>query len=122
MFLRSFLNVFIAIMLVSCSTATTFAENSAVNIKPIVKDPETAIVDVRIPEQFEEGSAQNAVNIPLATINDNLEFFRKQKNTVIYCNSGKQAQEAMEILNKNGIENVYYGKTLKNIKAIQAEK
>lgn len=122
MFLRSFLNVFIAIMLVSCSTATTFAENSAVNIKPIVKDPETAIVDVRIPEQFEEGSAQNAVNIPLATINDNLEFFRKQKNSVIYCNSGKQAQEAMEILNKNGIENVYYGKTLKNIKAIQAEK
>lgn len=122
MFLRSFLNVFIAIMLVSCSTATTVAENSAVNIKPIVKDPETAIVDVRIPEQFEEGSAQNAVNIPLATINDNLEFFRKQKNSVIYCNSGKQAQEVMEILNKNGIENVYYGKTLKNIKAIQAEK
>ncbi len=122
MFLRSFLNVFIAIMLVSCSTATTFAENSAVNIKPIVKDPETAIVDVRIPEQFGEGSAQNAVNIPLATINDNLEFFRKQKNSVIYCNSGKQAQEVMEILNKNGIENVYYGKTLKNIKAIQAEK
>lgn len=109
-------------MLVSCSTATTVAENSAVNIKPIVKDPETAIVDVRIPEQFEEGSAQNAVNIPLAIIKDNLEFFRKQKNSVIYCNSGKQAQEVMEILNKNGIENVYYGKTLKNIKAIQAEK
>lgn len=103
----------------SCGASKTVMTTTPVNIKEIVKNPETTIVDVRISEQFAEGSAANAVNIPLANIKDEQNFFKKQKNVVVYCNTGKQASDAMEILRKNGIENVYYGKTLKNIEAIQ---
>lgn len=106
-------------IMVSCSASKTVTTHAPVNIKEIVMNPETTIVDVRIPQQFAEGSAANAVNIPLANIKDELDFFKKQKNVVVYCNSGKQASAAMEVLRKNGIQNVYYGKTLKNVEVIQ---
>ena len=107
----------------SCTAASTASMNNVhVNIKEIVKNPETTLVDVRIPEQFAEKTAANAVNIPLAKIKDNIDFFKKQKNIVVFCNSGKQAAEAIDILKQNGVQNVYSAKTLKNVEAIQNEK
>ena len=69
-----------AMIMFSCTAARTRSTNNApVNVKEIVKDPETTLVDVRIPEQFAEKTAANAVNIPLATIKDNLSFFKEKK-------------------------------------------
>lgn len=106
----------------SCNSAKPIAEVSRAEVKEIVSRPETTLVDVRIPDQFSEKTAPGAVNIPLAQIEDNLDFFRKQKQIVIFCNSGKQAAQAVEILKKNGIENVYDAKTLQNVTAIQKER
>lgn len=112
-----------AVILVSCTASQSVsANNNQVNIKEMVKNPETTLVDVRIPEQFAEKTAPNAVNIPLAEIKNNIDFFRKQKNIVIFCNSGKQAAEAIDILKRNGVQNAYSAKTLKNVVAIQNEK
>lgn len=121
--MKYFLSLLIVAMLLgSCATAKPSENYTQPNLKAIVNNPETTLVDVRIPEQFEERTAPNAVNIPLASIEDNIDFFKKQKKVVIFCNSGAQATKAVEILKKNGVENVYYGKTLKNIEAIQNQK
>lgn len=80
---------------------------------------EATLVDVRVPEEFAESPVKNAVNIPLSQIENNLDFFRKQSRTVMYCNTGKQTAEAMEILKKNGIRNVYSVKSWKNAFAMQ---
>ncbi|WP_435523057.1 hypothetical protein [Chryseobacterium indoltheticum] len=40
---------------------------------------------------------------------------------MVFCNKGIQADQAVEILKKNGVE-VYDGTTWKNVKAIQQEK
>ncbi len=88
----------------------------------MVTNPETTLVDVRINEQFSEKTSPGAVNIPLAKIEENLDFFRNQKQVIIFCNSGKQAAQAVEILKENGIKNVYDAKTLKNVTAIQQER
>lgn len=109
-------------LFVSCTTIVPVETKTPVNLKEIVTNPETTLVDVRIPEQFEKKTAKGAVNIPLAKIEDNIDFFKKQKKVVIFCNSGFQANKAVEILQKNGVENVYFGKTLDNIEAIQNEK
>lgn len=111
-----------AMMLLSCTAAKPALTIPCVSIKEIVKNSETTLIDVRVPEQFAEKTAENAVNIPLATMQDSIGFFKKQKNIVVFCNTGKQASEAMDLLKKNGVENVYYGKTLKNVEAIQKEK
>lgn len=106
----------------SCKAAPATPEVSRAEIKGMVTNPETALVDVRIAEEFSEKTAEGAVNIPLVTIKNHLDFFRKQKQVVVFCNTGRQSNEAIEILKKNGITNVYSGKSVKNIKAIQNEK
>lgn len=112
-----------AMIMFSCTAARTdTTDNAPVNVKEMVKDPETTLVDVRVPEQFAEKTAANAVNIPLADIKENIDFFKNKKNIVVFCNSGKQAAEAIDILKQNGVQNVYSAKTFKNVEAIQNEK
>jgi phage shock protein E len=104
----------------SCKTKSTSENTIKTNIKEVVKSPETILVDVRIPEQYAEETAKGAVNIPLAELQNNIDTL-KGKKVVVFCNKGIQADEAVEILQKNGVE-VYDGTTLKNVKAIQQEK
>lgn len=111
----------VILALSSCKTAVAAPQDSRAEVKEMVKNPEAILVDVRIPEQFAEKTAPGAINIPLASIEENLDFFRKQRQIVIFCNSGKQAAQAVEILKKNGIQNVYDAKTLKNVTAINNE-
>ena len=119
---KFFLLSAILVGLWSCKTATSISEVSRAEVKEMVTNPETTLVDVRINEQFSEKTSPGAVNIPLAKIEENLDFFRNQKQVIIFCNSGKQAAQAVEILKKNGIKNVYDAKTLKNVTAIQQER
>ena len=106
----------------SCKTAVPAPQDSRAEVKEMVTNPEATLVDVRIPAQFAEKTAPGAINIPLAVIEENLDFFRKQKQIVVFCNTGRQSSEAMKILKKNGITNVYNAKSLQNIGAIQKQK
>ncbi len=105
--------------LTSCKTVET-TKTPEINIKEVVKSSDVTLVDVRIPEQYAEGSAKNAINIPLAEIENSAETL-KGKKVVVFCNKGMQADQAIEILKKKGVE-VYDGATWKNVKAIQEEK
>ncbi|WP_330744470.1 rhodanese-like domain-containing protein [Chryseobacterium sp. CP-77] len=105
-------------ILSSCKTSPTTAIPTA-SIKEVVNSSEVTLVDVRIPEQYAAGTAKNAINIPLAEIQNNIETL-KGKKVVVFCNKGIQADQAMEILKKNGVE-AYDGTTWKHVKAIQDE-
>jgi len=107
------------LVLTSCKTADTAAVPKP-NIKEVVKSEDVTLVDVRIPEQYQAGTAKGAINIPLAEIQNNIDSL-KGKKVVVFCNKGIQADQAMEILKKNGVE-AYDGTTWKNVKAIQDEK
>lgn len=120
-FKKIFIAGVIAVISWSCQTAVPVSEVSRAEIKEMVASPETTLVDVRIPEEFSEKTADGAVNIPLSTIGENLDFFRKQKQVVVFCNRGRQSEEVIKILKKNGITNVYSGKTVQNINAIKNE-
>jgi len=107
-----------AFIVSSCKTATS--EHPKANIRDVVNSSDVTLVDVRVPEQYSEGTAKNAVNIPLADLQNNVETL-KGKKVVVFCNKGIQADQAMEILKKNGVE-AYDGTTWKNVRAIQDEK
>lgn len=108
----------LAFMLSSCKTSPATAI-PATSIKELVNSSDVTLVDVRIPEQYAAGTAKNAINIPLAEIQNNIETL-KGKKVVVFCNKGIQADQAMEVLKKNGVE-AYDGTTWKNVKAIQDE-
>lgn len=108
----------VAFTLSACKTSHTAITPKA-NIKEVVNSSDVTLVDVRIPEQYSAGTAKNAINIPLAEIQSNIETL-KGKKVVVFCNKGVQADQAMEILKKNGVE-AYDGTSWKNVKAIQDE-
>ncbi len=105
------------VLLVSCVTPTVAFDNRH-GLVETVQHSETLLVDVRTPEDFLNNPVPNAVNIPLADIENNLETFRNSKTTVVFCNTGYQAGKAMKILKENKISNARNGKTWKNINAI----
>lgn len=110
----------LASILAVSSCKTTHSINiPQTNIKEVVTSSDVTLVDVRIPEQYAAGTAKNAINIPLADIQNNLESL-KGKKVVVFCNKGVQADQAMEILKKNGVE-AYDGTSWKNVKGIQDE-
>lgn len=103
----------------ACKTSSAASAPKA-DIKQIVNSSDVVLIDVRIPEQYTAGTAKNAVNIPLAEIQNNINAL-KGKKVVVFCNKGIQADQAMEILKKNGVD-AYDGTNWKNVKAIQDEK
>lgn len=107
-----------ATILSACKTTQT-ADISKINIKQVVTSPDVTLVDVRIQEQYTAGTAKGAINIPLAELQNNIGTL-KGKKVVVFCNKGIQADQAMEILKKNGLE-AYDGTSWKNVKAIQNE-
>jgi rhodanese-related sulfurtransferase len=66
------------------------------------------IVDVRTPEEFQQGHVPNAINVPLSNIIDNPAILRisKEKPIVLYCRSGYRAGKAAEALQKYGYTNL----------------
>ena len=80
------------------------------NLKELVKDPSTIIVDVRSPMEFAMEHIPNAINIPVEQIAYKTdEFKRFKKPVVVYCRSGARSGMALGILQQNGIANVYNG-------------
>ncbi|PKG99879.1 rhodanese-like domain-containing protein [Paraglaciecola sp. MB-3u-78] len=66
------------------------------------------IVDVRTPEEFQQGHVPNAINVPLSDIIDNPAILTsyKEKPIVLYCRSGYRAGKAAEALQKEGHQNL----------------
>lgn len=66
------------------------------------------IVDVRTPEEYQQGHVPNAINVPLSEIVDNPAVLgsSKDKSIVLYCRSGYRAGKAADALQKEGFENL----------------
>lgn len=88
-------------------------------IKKIVEDKKEKenymIVDVRSPEEYAAGHINFAINMPIDTFKDNLSRIEdwKDKNVIVYCNSGKKSGEAADILVSDGFTKVYNGEGVK---------
>ncbi len=67
------------------------------------------IVDVRTPEEFNEGHIENAINLPVDEIEDRaLEVLPNKKETyLLYCRSGNRSAQGAKILENMGYEIIY---------------
>lgn len=76
----------------------------------IKNDDNAFILDVRTPQEFEEGYIPGAVNIDIYLGQGFLEELGKldkSKNYYVYCRSGARSGQACAIMNSIGIENAY---------------
>ena len=73
-------------------------------------DDNAFLLDVRTPEELEEGKIPNAANIDIylgQVFMDEIQKLDKSKNYYVYCRSGNRSGQACAILNSIGIENAY---------------
>lgn len=79
-------------------------------MKEIMKnDGNARLIDVRTEEEYNEGHLDNAMNIPVDSINaiKTIDTIRLDTPIIVYCRSGQRSAKAKEELNKLGYSNVY---------------
>jgi rhodanese-related sulfurtransferase len=81
---------------------------SAQQLVDLVNREGAVVVDVRDKNEFASGHIVDAINIPLATLENRLSDLEKKKAQpiVIACKMGQHSGSAGTILRKNGFENV----------------
>ena len=62
------------------------------------------VIDVRLPEEFDERGIKGAVNMPLYRLREFAPELDKEKSYVCYCNTGERSAAAAYILTKLGFE------------------
>jgi len=73
-------------------------------------DNNAVILDVRTPEEWEEGIIPDAKMIDIYTGPEflhSIESLDKSKNYYVYCKAGGRSRQACDIMNQMGIENTY---------------
>lgn len=67
------------------------------------------LLDVRTPEEFDQGFIQGAVLIPVTELGQRLDEIEqyKDKPVLVYCRSGNRSVTASEILIDNGFTEVH---------------
>jgi rhodanese-related sulfurtransferase len=94
-----------------CSKRVRHKNNqSNMDIREIINDPATILVDVRTPSEFQSGNVAGSINIPLDEVPDRVEEFKAMQGTIIVCCvSGGRSGQAAAFLSMYGVENIYNG-------------
>jgi rhodanese-related sulfurtransferase len=77
--------------------------------KKISSEKNIQLIDVRTPEEFQQGFIKGAKNINVYDSNFEQEINKldKSKAVYIYCRSGSRSRSAAQILSKNGFKTIY---------------
>ena len=64
------------------------------------------LFDVREPAEYDEAHVTGAVLVPLATVPDEVDQFRRPGPVYVICRSGGRSGKAVELLRTEGIDAV----------------
>lgn len=89
-------------------TSEKYQTISASQAKDMMKQDDVVIIDVREENEYKQGHIENAILIPLNTIDkNNLQLPDKDQTLLIYCRSGNRSAKAAKKFVKLGYQNVY---------------
>lgn len=103
------------LLLAGCGSKNSSTENSDYRqidmeeAEKIMKEEKDYIIlDVRTPEEYEEGHIPHAINIPNETISTKeiSELPNKEQLILVYCRSGNRSKQAAGKLSKLGYSNI----------------
>lgn len=91
-------------------------ELNSVNINNLSFNNFDYILDVREIYEYKENNIENTYHIPLSLLEDgkklnsfnSLRNINKDSNILLFCNTGKRARKATNIILQQGYDNVYY--------------
>ena len=74
------------------------------DLETVPKDGSVTLLDTRTKEEFQLGHLENAINIPVDDIRDNLMKIPKDKPVYVVCQTGLRSYIACRILSQNGYD------------------
>lgn len=88
-----------------------YMDNNDINMEELKKlvANNAILIDVRSPQEYNEGHIENAICIPEYEINSkcNKIISDKNKTIIVYCSSGARSAKAQKRLRKKGYTKVY---------------
>jgi rhodanese-related sulfurtransferase len=79
-------------------------KSKAEQVKEMLKEG-AIIIDVRTPQEYNEGHIANSLNIPVQQIEARISTIKKKgKPVILCCKSGGRAGTAKAVLQRNGIK------------------
>lgn len=66
------------------------------------------LIDVREPNEFDNGHILGARNIPLSQLKMRLQEIRPDKPVYLYCQNGQRSGRAAQVLYKKGYKDLYH--------------
>lgn len=97
---RIFWIFIISLVLFGCEKKSTYQD--------IIDNGNAYILDVRTPEEYKELHVKDAINIPLDTIDENIDL-PKDKTIMVYCKSGVRSNQAYNKLKSYGYDVIDLG-------------
>lgn len=102
-FFKTIIPIIISLVITSC------ASNSQVSVQSFEKalaDKNTILLDVRSPQEFEEGHLHNAINMDVLSsdFTSKVDALNTQNTVMVYCRSGKRSATAASILQSKGFK------------------
>ncbi len=106
--MKYILSLTIAIFLVACKTQSNSGLSPADFNKKITSE-EVKLIDVRTPEEYNEGFIKGAINIDwnAGDFETAMTQFDKDQKIFLYCRSGKRSGSAYDLLKKLGYKHLY---------------
>jgi len=85
------------------------SQNGTQFIETYKKTPNAVLIDVRTPSEFASGHLENSINLDFDNQNFSLEMqkFDATKTYFVYCRSGNRSGQAIILMKKNGIQDIY---------------
>jgi rhodanese-related sulfurtransferase len=90
------------------------AFNKFENVSPLIavtkmNETDAVIIDIREPNEYAKSHIENAVNIPLAKLEDQASGLEKYKKNplILVCQTGARSTTACKTITKAGFEQVF---------------
>jgi rhodanese-related sulfurtransferase len=111
-YLLSFSLVCVVFLLIQDLISHSF--NKYESISPLIavtkmNNDNTVVIDVREPHEFLKSHIENAINIPLSKVEEQLPSLEKRKShpIIVTCQTGARSVPACKTLSKAGFEHVF---------------
>ena len=102
--------VFLSLITLSCkSDKSVITIVSTEEVETIMQSEDVQLIDVRTPEEYEEGHILNAQNIDYNSPNFevNITKLNKSKPVLLYCKSGNRSGKSSQIFLEAGFKTIY---------------
>jgi rhodanese-related sulfurtransferase len=97
-----------ALILAACGISSEGYRNiSSDEAKKLIDNKGVVVLDVRTPEEYQDGHIPNALLVPLQELEYKLNDLDKNEPYLVVCRSGNRSTQASEILTNNSFTNIY---------------